>query len=516
MDFLKRLFSGNGFMPHGHCYLWNNGVLGLHILSDALIALAYFSIPCLLIYFTRKRKDLPFNWIYLCFATFIVACGLTHIMEIWVIWHPSYWLSGGVKAVTAGASLTTAVLLVKIVPRVLALPTHAALRQATSEAQAELVERRKAEQKFRGLLEAAPDAIVIIDSQGRIVFTNSQTQKLFGYPPEELLNSKVERLIPARFGEHHPGRRDGFFAEPRARAMGAGLELFGLRKDGVEVPVEISLSPLETEDGRLAISAIRDISERKQIERVLQDKNLELQAAMTAKNRFLANMSHELRTPLNGIIGFSEFLVDEKPGALNAKQKEYLNDVLNSSRHLLQLINDVLDLAKVDAGKFDLRLETFRVDDAIREVNAVIKSIAQKKRIAIHAEVSPELTPVTLDPQKLKQILYNLLSNAVKFTPAGGRVEIEARPLDAETFRLAVKDTGIGIRSEDIGRLFQEFEQLESGEARRFEGTGLGLALTKRIVELQGGTISVESAPGSGSTFVMVLPRNLQGERPQA
>ena len=217
-------------------------------------------------------------------------------------------------------------------------------------------------------------------------------------------------------------------------------------------------------------------------------------------------MSHELRTPLNGIIGFAEFLADGKPGALNPKQKEYLEDILNSGRHLLQLINDVLDLAKVEAGKMELSLEAFSLRKAIEEVCAVARPIAQKKSIRVSVDVAPQLGDVTLDQQKFKQVLYNLLSNAVKFTDDGGRVDIIARPHEEDSFKLAVADTGIGIKAEDLGRLFTEFEQLESGASRRYEGTGLGLALTRRIVELQGGTIGVESELGKGSTFTVVLP----------
>ena len=230
------------------------------------------------------------------------------------------------------------------------------------------------------------------------------------------------------------------------------------------------------------------------------------ECANLAKNQFLANMSHELRTPLNGIIGFSEFLIDEKPGRLNGKQSEYLKDVLNSAHHLLQLINDVLDLAKVDAGKMELHPEIFPVHKAVEEVAAVIKGITQKKRIAVAIELGEGLDSVTLDQQKFKQVLYNLLSNAVKFSDDGGKVGIHVRRLDTEQLEVQIRDTGIGIKAEDINRLFTEFEQLDSGTARRFEGTGLGLALTKKIVEFQGGHISVESELGKGSVFTVVLP----------
>ena len=224
------------------------------------------------------------------------------------------------------------------------------------------------------------------------------------------------------------------------------------------------------------------------------------------KSEFLANMSHELRTPLNCVIGFTEFLVDEKPGPLNAKQKEYLTDVHNSSRHLLELINDVLDLAKVESGKTELYPETFSLAKAIEEVCAVARGIAGKKRVALEWNVAPELGCVTLDQQKFKQVCFNLLSNAVKFTDSGGSVKIDALARETGRFEARVTDTGIGIRKEDLPRLFREFEQLETGADRRFEGTGLGLALTKKLVEAHGGRVAVESEYGKGSAFSVNLP----------
>jgi protein-histidine pros-kinase len=377
------------------------------------------------------------------------------------------------------------------------LDTEATL---VSAAIRDISDRKKAEERFKDLLESAPDAMVIVNKDGRIVLINAQTERLFGYTRQELVGQWVEILVPDRFRRSHSRHRTGFFADPRPRGMGIGLELFGVRKDGTEFPIEISLSPLKTDGGTLVSSAIRDITERKQLAwRMLEANRL--------KTEFLANMSHELRTPLNAIIGFAALMYKGKVGPLSPEHREYVGDILTSSRHLLQLINDVLDLAKVESGKMEFRPEEVDLAQLTTEVRDILRGLAAKKRLRVEIDVDEAARKVVVDAARVKQILYNYLSNAIKFTPEGGRIFVRVASESPSLFRIDVEDTGVGIPSEQLGKLFVEFQQLDASAAKRHQGTGLGLALTKRIVEGHGGRVAVRSTPGHGSTFSAVLPR---------
>jgi signal transduction histidine kinase len=237
----------------------------------------------------------------------------------------------------------------------------------------------------------------------------------------------------------------------------------------------------------------------------IQDKSRQLEIANQHKSEFLANMSHELRTPLNAIIGFSEVLLERMFGELNDKQDDYLKDIHSSGKHLLSLINDILDLSKIEAGRMELDVETFDVPAAIGNALTLVRERAQRHRIALGLEVGADVGEMRADERKFKQILLNLLTNAVKFTPDGGRVDVRAKLVDG-VLEVAVSDNGIGIAKDDQEAVFEEFRQVGRHYTNKQEGTGLGLALAKRFVELHGGRLTLDSEPGRGSTFTFTLP----------
>jgi PAS domain S-box-containing protein len=372
-----------------------------------------------------------------------------------------------------------------------------------------LRDARLVEARFGGLLDTLPDAIVVANAGGRVVLANVQAEALFGYGPGALRGVPLELLMPARFRTAHVGHRIGYAMgrQPQARAMGSDQDLYGLRRDGSEFPVEISLSPFATEDGTLVMSAIRDIGERKRIERALHEKNVELAQANAAKDRFLAGMSHELRTPLNAIIGFTGTMLMKLPGPINEEQGKQLRTVQSSARHLLSLINDLLDLTKIESGKVDLDLRPLACRPLIEEVLPLFRQQARNKGLNLEFASPAQEHTVLTDRRALQQILINLVNNAIKFTDQG-QVSVRlgvTRTEQRECVAISVSDTGRGIAPAQQARLFQAFTQLEPGAA--FEGTGLGLHLSQKLAHLLGGQITCESQPGTGSIFTLALPR---------
>jgi PAS domain S-box-containing protein len=372
---------------------------------------------------------------------------------------------------------------------------------------------RASERQLGSFVEQAPVAIAMFDRNMVYLATSRRWTDDYGRDHASLVGKCHYDILPDLPAEWKEVHRQGLAGIP----WRCDEDLW-VHADGSRHWLRWAVQPWHDSHGEVGgiMIVTENIDDRKAAEQIqlenirLEAENRRFSEASRLKSEFLANMSHELRTPLNGIIGFTELLSDERPGPLNRKQKEYLGDVLNSAHHLLQLINDVLDLAKVEAGRIDFQAENFVLGEAIEEVCAVVRGLANKKQIPLKISTAPELGSVFLDEHRFKQICYNLLSNAVKFTQPGGRVEIAASPHGAEEFEVRVIDTGIGIKPPDMVRLFREFEQLDSGAARRFEGTGLGLALTKKLAEMQGGSIAVQSDYGKGSTFIVILPRKFQ------
>ena len=400
-----------------------------------------------------------------------------------------------------------------------------------------LLEERTLE--LQRILETSVDGIIITDPEGSITMANGFMETITGYPQDELIGKNTSELLPC--GKEYQEKAEKLMLRLSQEPIVMGSELSWLDKNGTAIDIEINAALLKTNEGNTTgtIASVRDITKRKKIEAELRQAKETAEISNRAKSEFLANMSHELRTPLNHIIGFTEVVLNKHYGDLNVTQEEYLSDVVASSHHLLSLINDILNLSKVEAGKMDLSLTEFRIKTLLEKTITIFQEKAIHSKIQL--SLQHEHLPVTInaDERKLKQILYNILSNAIKFSPAGGDVCLSAREVNyslrpgrrwrdpanlqiietqhdtgngrsmkhRKCIEFSISDTGLGIKQEEQKRIFEPFEQLDSSSSKKYQGTGLGLYLTKSLVELHGGKIWVESeGEGKGSTFRFIIP----------
>ncbi|MFA4956240.1 MAG: PAS domain S-box protein [Candidatus Methanoperedens sp.] len=386
----------------------------------------------------------------------------------------------------------------KIDERTAALKTEIKQRKQSEE------KLQESEERLKSIFDNANDAIITTDIEGNVISWNKAAEKLFGFTEDEVKGKELSSLIVP---ENVMKERHKIIYQVLSGNTFAGVETIRKHKDGTKICVSVNISPIHDADKKVVglSGIIRDITEHKKLEK-LRIENEHLAAVNKTKSNFLSQMSHELRTPLNAIIGFSELITLGLAGEINEKQKRYTKNIHESGNHLLGIINDILDLTKVESGKLDISIEKIPVAQIINETFMLLNERALECNVILRKELDPELEFIEADKLRFKQILFNLLGNAVKFSkPGGGTVTITVKK-ESDMAKFSISDTGIGIREEDMEKLFNEFEQIESGSSRKYGGTGLGLAITKQLVELHGGRIWAESRYGEGSTFMFTLP----------
>ena len=376
------------------------------------------------------------------------------------------------------------------------------------ERQQSVAALQASEARFSGILDMAPEAIISTDETLSITLFNKGAEAIFGYAAHEVMGQPVDTLIPTGLRAAHGRHVDNFARDGGLNRLAMDRsEIYGLMKNGTVFPAAASVSKLVKGATTTYTVMLRDISDGKRVEEAIFTAKEQAEAANRAKSEFLANMSHELRTPLNGIIGFSEIIRCGSLGPIgNDKYTEYAGDINAAGTHLLSVINDILDLSKIEAGTTELHEEEVDATDVLASCLALVKQRAHAAGVAIVCEAEPDLPSLHADERKVKQILINLLSNAVKFTPAGGQVSVRAWFRADGGFVFQIADTGIGIAVKDIPKALAPFRQVDSALNRKYEGTGLGLPLTKSLVELHGGSLDLQSEPGVGTTVTVRFP----------
>jgi len=556
IDLLRRIFSADGFMPHGHCYLWTPGIVWLHVVSDTFIALAYYSIPLTLAWFVRRRRDIDFRWMFVCFAIFILACGTTHLMEIWNVWHGNYWLSGIVKALTALASVPTAVLLTRLMPQALALPSPSALAQlnvkleeevqmrrraqedlhklntqleirviertaelnsANQNLQRQMAERKRAEvalraseERLRLITNLVPHGIFAKDATGHYIFVNRALAEGCGLPVEEVLGKTDYELVMDRAQAEAYRKvdrevletgREKFIAE-EANTNNAGETRY---LQTTKIPFVVP----ETGE-RAVLGVCVDVTERKRVNEQIQHLNAELEqrvaqrtdqleAANKELEAFSYSVSHDLRAPLRAVDGFSEAVLEDCGALLTEKGQRHLQRIRAGAQRMGALIDDLLAFSRLSRQPIARR--PVNMTRLVRDTIDELAPQTEGRQVELRCD---ELPACHGDPALLKQIWANLLSNALKYSRKRdlAKIEIGCRNEGGEQVYY-VRDNGTGFDMRYVDKLFGVFQRLHRAED--YEGTGVGLAIVQRIIHRHGGRIWAEAELNRGASFSFTL-----------
>jgi len=507
--------SDGQFMPHGFCFLWRPDVLWLHVISDAAIALAYFCIPVVLIYFIRKRSDLPFPMVFWLFGAFIMLCGTTHLLSIWVLWHPDYYVEGAVKAMTALASIGTFLALILLVPKALAIPSPAQLNAANAKLQQandELERLYKATaETSRVTLDAVVnnvlDGIITIDEQGRIESFNKACETIFGYTTAEVMGQNIKMLMPEPYHDEHDGYLSHYRDTGEARIIGtAGREVSARRKTGEVFPVDLSVSSFAVDGVRHFSGIVRDITRAKQAEESRQRLLVRLMESNTELERFAYVASHDMQEPLRMVLNFSQIILKDYHDRLDEEGREYLKIVGDSALRMRDMVQDLLDYARLGTdglsiSEADLGAELTHVTENLGEL------IDESHTVVTH----DPLPVVRGSAVQLMRLMQNLIANAIKYHRPGTAPVIHVGVSETEAhWEISIADNGLGIDPTFAEQIFEPFRRLHTWDA--IKGTGLGLAVGRKIAENHGGRIWVISRPGEGSTFYFTVSKSLKGQ----
>ena len=531
-------------MPHGHCYLWQPVLLYLHIISDSVIALSYYSIPFALVYIVHKRKDVQFGWIYYLFGAFIFLCGTTHLVNIWTIWNPDYWLDGWLKSLTAVVSVFTAIIIWPLIPKLLKIPSQEQLMNLNNQLEQEISNHKETELMLRKALRNVEDQRYALDAssivtaanvEGKITYVNDKLCEISGYQKSELLGKNHSILS----SQTHPKS----FWRDMYRCVANGMpwrsEVCNRAKDGKIYWVDSTIIAQTDDHGKIDryISIRSDITERKQAEEIIRRQNetledkvnlrtTELQKAKDiavqankAKSEFLANMSHELRTPMHAILSFSNFGIKKIESAPSEKLQKYFEKIHESGNRLLFLVNDLLDLAKMEVGRLEYKMQEVNLANIIQNCIEEQETRLEEEKLRLQFNHPDINVSVKVDNERIHQVIRNLLSNAIKFSPKDSNIFIqlaeEKLPIeDGEQFidkqslkalNCSVRDEGKGIPKKELDTIFEKFVQ-SSATNTGAGGTGLGLSICKEIIEAHKGKIWAENTSQGGAVFTFSIP----------
>ncbi len=493
--------NSDGFMPHGYCFEWRPDVLFLHVVSDACIGFAYYCIPLVLVYFIRKRKDLPFPGILWLFSAFILLCGTSHLMSILVIWHPVYFAEGYVKAATAVVSLATLGALVFYVPRGLEIVSTAQLA-AQNQKLSDLVIETEARGRvaLSAVVDNVFDGIITIGENGRINSFNASCARLFGYAPEEVIGKELKMLMPPPYQAEHDGYMRSYLDTGIAKIIGtAGREVAGLRKDGTIFPLDLSITHFTLDGTRYFTGCLRDvttqkaaIAEREKLLDRLAQSNAELE-------RFAYVASHDMQEPVRMMLSFSQLLEQQYASVLDQDGQEYLRIIGSSALRMRNMIRDLMDYARLDGERQNFK--PIDLQAVLTSVEENLRQLISESNAVITCDPLPEVHGSAV---QIMRLLQNLMINAIKYQPAGQipRLHLGASQENGEmVFHL--QDNGIGIKSAFINEIFQPFRRLHTWE--QIQGSGLGLSVCRKIVEGHGGRIWAASVPGEGTRISFTL-----------